>query len=79
MTTKIGVSLPDSTYELALGEARKSGTSLSGLINKALLTELTRRAVVDHVEMLARAEEPERLAERARTRSAALAAWKRAG
>jgi hypothetical protein len=79
VTTKIGVSLPDSTYERATQAARESGTTVSGLINEALLAELTRRAVVDHVAMLAEAEDPDWLTGRARARAAALAGWKRAG
>lgn len=79
VTMKIGVSLPDSTYARAAQAARESGTSVSGLINEALLAELTRRAVVDHVAMLAEAEAPDRPANRARARATALAAWKRAG
>jgi hypothetical protein len=79
MTAKIGVSLPDSTYARAVEVARRSGTTLSGLVNEALLAELARRAAADHVAMLAEAEEPDRLAERAAARTAALAAWKRAG
>lgn len=77
MTAKIGVSLPDSTYERALEIARRAKLSVSGLINEALLAELDRRAAADHVAMLAEAEDPARLAERARTRSSALTAWKR--
>lgn len=79
MTMKIGVSLPDSTYTRVAAAARESGTTVSGLINDALLAELARRAVVDHVAMLAEAEDANRLARRAQDRSAALAAWKRAG
>jgi len=44
-----------------------------------LLAELARRAVAAHVAMLAEAEDPDRLAERARARTAALVAWKRGG
>jgi hypothetical protein len=79
VTTKIGVSLPDSTYARAVQAARDSGTTVSGLVNEALLAELARRAVAAHVAMLAEAEDPERLGERARARAAGLAAWKRAG
>jgi predicted transcriptional regulator len=77
MTAKIGVSLPDSTYERVVEIARRGNVTVSGLINEALLAELDRRAAADHVAMLAGAEEPARLAERARSRGAALAAWKR--
>jgi hypothetical protein len=77
MTAKIGVSLPDATYERAVEIARRGKLSVSGLINAALLAEMDRRAAADHVAMLAEAEEPVRLAERARARGAALAAWKR--
>ena len=79
MTMKIGVSLPDSTYVRAVEMARQSGTTVSGLVNDALLAELARRAAADHVAMLAEAEDGERLAAQAASRSAALAAWKRAG
>lgn len=79
MTTKIGVSLPDSTYARAVEVARQSGTSVSGLVNEALLAEIARRAAAAHVAMLAEAESAERLGERAKARTAALAAWKRAG
>ena len=78
MTTKIGVSLPDSTYARAVEVAQQTGTTVSGLVNEALLAELARRAAAVHVAMLAEAEEPDRLGERARSRIAALAAWKRA-
>lgn len=79
VTTKIGVSLPDSTYARAVDAAQASGTTVSGLVNEALLAELTRRAVAAHVAMLAEAENPDRLTERVTARSAALAAWKRGG
>jgi hypothetical protein len=79
MTTKIGVSLPDSTYARAVELARRSGTTMSGLVNEALLAELARRAAADHVAMLAEAEDTERLTTRAAARTAALAAWKHAG
>lgn len=79
VTAKIGVSLPDSTYARAAQVARESGATVSGLINDALLAELTRRDVADHVAMLDEAEDPEGLTERARARTAALAAWKHAG
>ncbi len=76
---KIGVSLPDSTYARAVEVARQTGTTVSGLVNHALLAELARRAAADHMVMLAEAEDVERLAARATSRTAALAAWKRAG
>jgi hypothetical protein len=79
MTTKIGVSLPDSTYARALEMAKQSGTTVSGLVNEALLAELARRAAAAHAAMLAEAEDPDRLARRAAARGAALAAWKHAG
>jgi hypothetical protein len=81
VTQKIGVSLPDSTYERAVAAARESGTSVSGLVNDALVAELTRRDVIAHVAMLADAEadEPQRLNARAAARSAALDGWKRTG
>jgi hypothetical protein len=81
MTAKIGVSLPDSTYARVLELVQRSGETVSGLVNEALLAELARRAAVDHVAMLAEAEagDSERLAARAAARTAALAAWKRTG
>ncbi|MBV9313930.1 MAG: hypothetical protein JO100_09350 [Pseudonocardia sp.] len=79
MTVKIGVSLPDATYARAAEAARESGTTVSGLVNEALLAELARRAVAAHLAMLAdaEAENPDRLVRRARARGAALAEWKR--
>ena len=77
MTVKVGVSLPDSTHARALEQARSSGTTLSGLIDEALRSELTRRELADHVAMLAAADDEQRLARRAATRRDALAAWKR--
>ncbi|HTF47944.1 MAG TPA: hypothetical protein VK735_10880 [Pseudonocardia sp.] len=79
MTTKIGISLPDSTYARAVEAAKDSGTTVSGLVNEALLAELTRRGVAAHVAMLAEADDPDRLAARATARTAALADWKRNG
>jgi hypothetical protein len=79
MTVKIGVSLPDATYERAVEVASRGGTSVSGLINLALLAEIDRRAAADHVAMLAEAEDPTRLAARATARARALAEWKREG
>ncbi|HEY1971202.1 MAG TPA: hypothetical protein VGH89_24820 [Pseudonocardia sp.] len=79
MTTKIGVSLPDSTYARVVEMAKQSGTTVSGLVNEALLAEFARRAAASHVAMLAEAEGPDRLAERAAARTTALASWKRTG
>lgn len=76
MTVKIGISLPDATHARALEHARKSGITLSGLVDAALKAELTRRELADHVEMLAAADDVDRLRQRARSRSSALAAWK---
>ena len=76
MTVKVGVSLPDSTHARALEQARSSGTMLSGLIDEALRSELTRRELADHVAMLAGADDEERLAHRATARRNALSAWK---
>lgn len=76
---KIGVSLPDATYERAVELARQSGTTVSGLVNQALLAELWRHAAAAHVAMMAEADDSERLTARARDRQAALAAWKRHG
>lgn len=67
------------TYARALELAQRSGITVSGLVNEALLAELARRAAADHVVMLAEAEDAERLTTRAAARTAALAAWKRAG
>lgn len=79
MTAKIGISLPDTTYDRALAAARASGTSMSGLVDEALRAELARRDLADHVAMLAEAEAPEGLEARARARSEALRHWKTAG
>jgi post-segregation antitoxin (ccd killing protein) len=79
MTAKIGISLPDETYARARAAAANSKTSISGLINEALLAELARRAAAEHVAMLAEAEDPQRLGQRARARTDTLAAWKRTG
>lgn len=79
MTVKIGISLPDSTHARAVEQARSSGSSLSGLVDEALKAELTRRELAEHMAMLAQAEDPDRLRDRARSRSRALAAWKHAG
>ena len=76
MTVKVGVSLPDSTHARALEQAQSSGTTLSGLIDEALRSELTRRELADHVAMLAGADDEERLAHRATARRNALSAWK---
>jgi hypothetical protein len=76
MTVKVGISLPDATHARALEHARSAGTTLSGLIDAALKAELTRRDLADHMAMLAEADDPQRLHERARSRSHALSAWK---
>ncbi|MBV8993116.1 MAG: hypothetical protein JO287_05305 [Pseudonocardiales bacterium] len=76
MTIKVGISLPDATHARALQHARNAGTTLSGLIDAALKAELTRRELADHIAMLAEADDPKRLHERARSRSRALSAWK---
>lgn len=62
MTVKVGISLPDTT--------------LSGLVDTALRAELTRRDLADHVAMLAEADDPARLRERAQRRAQTLAGWK---
>jgi hypothetical protein len=76
MTIKVGISLPDATHTRALAHARNAGTTLSGLIDAALKAELTRRELAEHMAMLAEADDTQRLHERARARSRALAAWK---
>jgi hypothetical protein len=76
MTVKVGISLPDATHARALEHARSAGTTPSGLIDAALKAELTRRELADHMAMLAEADDTQRLHERARARSRALAAWK---
>ncbi|HEX6402686.1 MAG TPA: hypothetical protein VF003_05940 [Pseudonocardiaceae bacterium] len=76
MTVKVGISLPDATHARALEHARSTGTTLSGLIDAALKAELARRELVDHMAMLAEADDTKRLHERARLRSHALSAWK---
>lgn len=76
MTVKVGISLPDSTHARAVELARSAGTTLSGLVDAALRAELGRRELAEHVAMLAQADDPDRLRERARRRTAALAAWK---
>lgn len=78
MTVKVGISLPDATHARALKHARSTGTTLSGLIDAALKAELTRRELAEHMAMLAEADDTERMYERARSRSRALAAWKTA-
>ncbi|MBA2322502.1 MAG: hypothetical protein H0V92_00240 [Pseudonocardiales bacterium] len=79
MTAKIGISLPDSTYARAVEFTQATGMSMSGLVDAALRAEITRRELGDHLAMLAQAEDPERLRDRARARSDALRAWKRTG
>ena len=79
MTAKIGISLPDDTYTRVVQAARDNGTTVSGLVNEALQDLLGRRAAAEHAAMLAEAEDPKRLEQRARARTATLAAWKRAG
>lgn len=76
MTVKVGISLPDATHARALEHARLAGTTLSGLVDAALKTELTRRELADHVAMLSEVDDVDRLRQRARARSSALAAWK---
>ncbi len=76
MTVKIGISLPDATHARALEHARSVGITLSGLVDAALKTELTRRELTDHMAMLAEADDVDRLRERARARSSALSGWK---
>ncbi|MGH3916138.1 MAG: hypothetical protein ACRDTC_22430 [Pseudonocardiaceae bacterium] len=76
MTVKVGISLPDATHARALEHARDLGTTLSGLVDAALRAELTRRDLADHVAMLTAADDPARLAERARRRTETLADWK---
>jgi len=76
MTVKVGISLPDTTHTRAVELARTTGTTLSGLVDAALRAELTRRDATDHVAMLAQADDPDRLRQRARRRSEALAGWK---
>ena len=76
MTIKVGVSLPDTTHARAVRQAEDAGTSLSGLIDVALRAELTRRELADHVAMLAEADDPQRLRERAQAQQEALSAWK---
>lgn len=76
MTVKVGISLPDTTHARAVEHARATGTTLSGLIDAALKAELTRRELADHMAMLAAADDADRLRQRARSRSRALAAWK---
>jgi hypothetical protein len=49
---------------------------LSGLVDAALRAELTRRELAEHVVMLAKADDVDRLCKRARSRSRALSAWK---
>lgn len=79
MTAKIGISLPDSTYQRACALARAQGMSMSGLIDEALNAELTRRELTEHIQMLEQAESPQRLHERAHSRGEALAVWKSGG
>ena len=76
MTVKVGISLPDATHARAVAHARSVGTSLSGLVDAALTAELTRRELAEHVMMLAEADNGDRLRARARSRTAALSAWK---
>lgn len=76
MTVKVGISLPDATHARALAHARSAGTTLSGLIDAALKAELTRRDLAEHLAMLAEADDPQRLQERAGARNLALSAWK---
>ena len=63
MTVKIGISLPDATHARALEHARSVGITLSGLVDAALKTELTRRELTDHMAMLAEADDVDRLRE----------------
>lgn len=76
MTVKVGISLPDTTHTRAVELARSTGTTLSGLVDTALRAELTRRGLADHVAMLAEADDPARLRERAQRRAETLADWK---
>lgn len=76
VTVKVGISLPDSTHARAVELARSAGTTLSGLVDAALRAELGRRELAEHVAMLAQADDPGRLRERARRRAEALAVWK---
>ncbi|MBI1758453.1 MAG: hypothetical protein HYR62_04410 [Actinobacteria bacterium] len=76
MTVKVGISLPDATHARAIAYARSVGTTLSGLVDAALRAELSRRDAADHVAMLSRAEEVDRLRRRARARSEELSDWK---
>jgi hypothetical protein len=57
-------------------DPRSTGTTLSGLVDAALRAELTRHELADHMAMLAQADDPDRLRQRARARAEALAAWK---
>lgn len=76
MTVKVGISLPDTTHARALAHARSTGTTLSGLVDAALRAELTRHELVDHIAMLAQADDTDRLRRRARARTEALTVWK---
>lgn len=76
MTIKVGISLPDTTHARALEHARSTGTTLSGLVDTALRAELTRHELADHIAMLAHADDTDRLCQRARARTEALATWK---
>ncbi|MGH3831726.1 MAG: hypothetical protein ACRDRS_14980 [Pseudonocardiaceae bacterium] len=76
MTVKVGISLPDATHARALEQARRAGTTLSGLVDTALKAELTRRELAEHMVMLAEADDANRLRARARARNRALSAWK---
>lgn len=76
MTVKVGISLPDTTHARALEHARSTGTTLSGLVDAALRAELTRHELADHMEMLTRADDVDRLHQRALARTETLARWK---
>jgi hypothetical protein len=76
MTVRLDIALSEETHRSAMLAVQRDGGTMSELVDAALRAELLRRSVAEHSQMLAEADDPDRLARRIRERDAAIAAWK---